>query len=113
MRLEPAAPREIPSPAECEAADALLSLELTPADLDLFDRLARLLPAFDMADLKATAANIINTSNRAEALADRLAEDPATDDAEFVAVAADAYRARIMRRLLREEFTRRRLTGAH
>jgi hypothetical protein len=65
-----------------------------------------------MSALKHTAAGVINLYARADAIANRLADDLGADEADFIAAAADAYRLRLMRRALREEFTRRRLAGA-
>jgi hypothetical protein len=65
-----------------------------------------------MTELVAEAALVIVAHDRAEALATRLAEDPETPEDDFVAAAAEAYRLRLWRLRMADEFTRRRLAAA-
>ena len=109
--LHPVPGFEHPTKAERDATDALLSLELTDADLATLERLPLLLRGLSRADLAETARTFVNQRRTAEAMANRLADDPDSPHGLLREAAATAYRLRLYCCATADEMRRRVAIG--
>lgn len=105
---EPRAPFELPTEAERDALDALLSLSLSGRDLEALARMPATLKALAERDLDAFGANCIAQRYRAEALANHIGDQTCGSRELLFEAASLAYLARLHCLMVGAEMRRRR-----